>query len=288
MKKISILCVVLAGIAWGTAGVFVDYLTRFGFSSVQIAFARCLVSAMLGIIIAAITNPKSLKLSFKQFIFCALSGIAFYSMAVFYYSAMKAASVPTASVMLNMAPILVIIFAVLFFEEKMNLKKIIAILVAVAGCAFVTGVADGMLITPTGLLYGFLAMLSYAIYSICVKFAMFYGVKPAGATAYCFLFGAITALFVTNPVSFASQITMCPWYVVAALVAMAALTGFIATFLYSNAMKGLPAGLVSAMASIEPLTSTTLSILILHQSLTLWAAIGIVMILSAVTMLGRE
>ena len=288
MKKTAVLCNVLAGVAWGTAGVFVSYLTAFGFASEQLAFARCLTSALLGLIYLGLTKPRVLMLSFRQFAFCAVSGVAFYIMAVSYYSAMKAASVPTASVMLNMAPILVILFSVLFFGERMTVPKAISIAAAVIGCALVTGGIGGLTINTQGVWYGMLSMAAYAVYSICVKLTMRQGVNPAAATVYCFCLGSLTALFFTHFPTFFGQVAALPLPALAALILMGVVTGFGATFLYARAMQGLPAGAVSAMASIEPLTSTVLSIVVLHQTLTVWSGLGIVMILLAVTVLGAQ
>ena len=47
MNKLSILYIVLAGVSWGTAGIFVNNLSPYGFSSVQMTSMRNIVAAIV-------------------------------------------------------------------------------------------------------------------------------------------------------------------------------------------------------------------------------------------------
>ena len=71
MKKTPILYVIFAGLAWGSAGLFVHLLSSY-FSSLELALTRASVSAGLAILVALITNPKSLKITFRQLLPLAL------------------------------------------------------------------------------------------------------------------------------------------------------------------------------------------------------------------------
>ncbi|MBR5505295.1 MAG: hypothetical protein IKV73_03205 [Clostridia bacterium] len=47
MKKQAFIFIILAGLLWGTSGIFVHYLAPFGFSSLQLVFFRTVVSTLV-------------------------------------------------------------------------------------------------------------------------------------------------------------------------------------------------------------------------------------------------
>ena len=98
MKKFPILYVIFAGLSWGSAGLFVHCLSGYDFGSLELALTRCGVSAILALILALITAPKSLKITRKQLWPLLLAGASFYGMASFYYMAIKNSSTSTAAV----------------------------------------------------------------------------------------------------------------------------------------------------------------------------------------------
>ena len=287
MKKFPILYVVFAGLSWGSAGLFVHFLAPY-FSSLQLAFVRSGVSAVVALVLALITDPKSLKLTFRQLLPLALGGIAFFSMASFYYMAIANSSTSTAAVILNMAPIFVMIFSTVFWGERFTLRKGLAVLAAVGGCALVTGIVGGMVFAPIGILYGFLSCVSYATYSISVRTAAKCGVKAVTANTYIFLVASIVAAFFANPVALVKSAASVPFYLVIALIGFGFFTGILPSFLYTKAMEKLPAGVVASMSAIEPLTLAVTGIVFLHDVITVYSGIGMVLILGSVFVLSLE
>ncbi len=287
MKRFPILYVIFAGLSWGSAGLFVHFLAPH-FSSLQLALTRAAVSAVLALFVALITNPKSLKVTFRQLLPLVLAGVVFFTMASFYYMAIANSSTSTAAVILNMAPIFVMIFSTVFWGEKFTLKKGLAVAAAVIGCALVTGIVGGMVFAPIGILYGFLSCISYAAYSISVRTAAKRGVTAATSNTYIFLIATVVACFVTSPAELVGKASEVSLWLVLALVGFGAVTGFLASFLYTKAMERLPAGVVASMSAIEPLTLTVTGIVFLHDKITLYSAIGMVLILGSVFVLSLE
>lgn len=287
MKKFPILYVIFAGFAWGSAGLFVHVLSAH-FSSLQLALTRASVSAILALLVALFTDRKSLKVSLSQLWPLVLSGVAFFSMASFYYMGILNSSTSTAAVILNMAPVFVMVFSTIFWGEHFTLRKGLAVAAAVVGCALVTGIVGGMVFAPIGLLYSFLSCISYATYSITVRTAAKRGVTAATSNTYIFLIASIVACFFASPVGLIKTASELSLWIALALVGFGAITGFLASFLYTKAMERLPAGVVASMSSIEPLTLTVTGIVFLHDTVTVYSAIGMVLILGSVFVLSLE
>ena len=287
MKKLPILYVIFAGLAWGSAGLFV-YVLSAHFSSLQLALTRASVSAVLALLLALVTDPRSLKITLRQFFPLALAGVVFFTMASFYYMAIANSSTSTAAVILNMAPIFVMVFSTVFWGEHFTLKKGLAVAAAVIGCALVTGIVGGMVFAPIGIFYAFLSCASYAAYSISVRTAAKRGVSATTSNTYIFLIASVVACLVAGPRELVSKAGSVSFWILLALIGFGAVTGFLASFLYTKAMERLPAGVVASMSAIEPLTLTVTGIVFLHDTITVYSAIGMVMILGSVFVLSLE
>ena len=90
----------------------------------------------------------------------------------------------------------------------------------------------------------------------------------------------------SDPVSIPSQLGALPVWGVILICSMGLVTAMSPYFLYSVAMKTLPAGTASALGSVEPMAGTVYGILFFAEELTLLSGIGILLILGSVVALG--
>ncbi len=288
MKTIGLIYVILASIGWGTAGVFVNGLNQYGFDSLQNAMGRCTVSAIFLLIFMLIKYKRLVKITWKQLIPVAIEGISFYGMAATFFYAITYTSASTASMLLSIAPVFVTIVSVIFFQEKMTLKKGGAIVLSLVGCSLVVGIFTGFKFDLFGIIMGLLGGLFYASYSICTKIAMRSGMEPDVNITYSFCFSALASLLLTDPITLCTQISKAPIPSILLMIGVGIVTGAFAGLMYSNGMKRLPAGIASAMAVLEPIISTLLSVFFLHEVLGATSIIGIVLVLTSVVMLSTE
>ncbi len=285
MRIRGIIFIVLAGIFWGTIGLFNHGLLKYGFDSTSIASIRCVISAVVLWIYILFKKEKHIKINKKQFVAVSLEGIAFYVMAVLYFTAIVKTSPATASVLLNTAPILVMAFSVVFWKEKLTVNKIIAIIMSLIGCCFIAGIFTELKFNIIGIILGLLSAVCYALYSICTKVALRRKMDTEANIAYSFLFSAISALIYSNSVNLFKQIKNASLEAIVLLIGIGVVTGALAGLTYTKGMKLLPAGMASAFAALEPLVSTSLSVIFLGEVLKTDIVIGIVLILIAVTIL---
>ena len=288
MKLRSVFYIVLAGILWGTSGLFVHYLAPYGFTSLQMTAVRGTVSFLCIAVYVLLRSRASLRVTPRRLILCVLAGASVFGTAACYFSAMQLTSIATAVVLMYMAPVLVTVFSVLFLKERFTRMKGISVALMVVGCALVSGVIGGLKFHLGGILLGILSAIVYAAYSIFTKLALEAECAPMTSSFYSYLSMAVLALAVSAPQEIVSHVAADPIRVLPVMIALGIVTFILPYFLYTLALKELPAGTASALSIVEPMAATIFSVAVFHEKLGVAAAIGIVLILGAVILLSRE
>ena len=286
MKNRAFIYIILAGVLWGTSGIFVHYLAPLGFSSMQMTGVRGVVSFIALSLFFLLKDKSVYRVTLPELLIFAAIGAMLYLAAAFYYSSMQLTSVSTAVVLMYTAPIIVSVFSALFFGEKFTPIKTVAVGVMLVGCALVAGIAGGIAFDPLGILFAFGASATYAGYNILTKWAMRRGSRPESSSIYSFLFMSLIALCASDPVGTVSTAVKNPWPSVPLLIGLGVCTFVLPYFLYTLSLKHLPAGTASALSIIEPLSATVFSIILFDEALTVPTGIGIALIIGAVFVLG--
>lgn len=288
MKKSGLIYIILASVLWGTSGLFVDHLAPYGMTSLQMTFIRGLVAfACMGIFVL-ISDRSMIKTNFKEILLFIGSGCSFFLTASSYYQSMQLTSVSTAVVLMYTAPIFVMIYSTTFLGEKLNPLKLIAVIGMIAGCSLVSGIIGGFKVDAVGIAIGFLSGISYASYNIITKIQMQKGINPVKANFYCFLFSMIVGMVASKPVGIIDCISQNPPVVISLSIGMGIFACILPYFFYTIALREIPVGTASSLGILEPMAATILSVLILGESLSLYSAMGIILILGSVFLLSRE
>lgn len=205
MKKLYLILPILAGLMFGSGGVFVRTLTQNGIDSTTLLFLRFSVAIIPILIAILLTNKKLLKIGLSDiplFIICAL---CILGLNLCYNESMNSISLSLAAVLLSLAPIYVIIFAYILFREKITLKKVICIILAVTGCLLMTSVLESGLnnIPIHGIIFGAGAGLFWAIYLMASKKSIENGNHTFTILFYSIIFLSIALI----PFTHLNQIT---------------------------------------------------------------------------------
>ncbi len=283
MNKKAFLYIILAGVLWGTSGLFVTALAPLGFSSMQMTAARGIVSLICFLGYALIFNRKLFAQKPMSLLLFLGSGISLFGTAFCYYTSMQLTSVSTAVVLMYTAPIFVTVFSVAFLGEKLTKLKVLAIAMMIVGCCLVSGIIGGLKFDVLGILIGFLSGILYSSYNILTKIEMRRGCEPASAAMYNFVAMSVIATSVCDPVSMIDLIDS--WWAIALLVGMGVATTVLPYLFYTMAMKDLPAGTASSLGVVEPLAATLFGMMFLSQIPDLLCALGIVVIVAAIFLL---
>ena len=287
MKKLAFIYIILAGIAWGTSGIFVTLLSPYGFTSPQLTSIRATVSLVAIGCYILIKEKNAFKATPKELFLFLGSGITLFGTSTCYYVSMQATSISTAVVLMYTAPVIVMIYSVAFLGEKLTKLKTISVLLMVIGCGLVSGIIGGLKFDLIGILIGMLSGICYSAYNILTKIQMEKGIRSSTASFYNFLITSVISLIISDPIKLGANASTEPSVTIPLMIALGIVTYVIPYVLYTNAMKYLPAGTASALGIVEPMAATIFSIIIFHEKLSLPSAIGIILILAAVLLLSK-
>jgi drug/metabolite transporter (DMT)-like permease len=177
------------------------------------------------------------------------------------------------------------LMSVLFFQEKLDRIKIIALTLAFAGCVLVSGIS-GEGLTLTGLLLGLGSGIGYGLYSILGTIAL-RKYSPYAVTSYTFLFAAAGSWLVCSPADMISKFVGAndlKW-----LLSFCCLTGLVTAVIpflaYTLGLRVVEASKAGILATIEPLVATLVGIFVFSEPINLLSGLGIVLILAAVILL---
>jgi len=286
MKKQAFMLIVIAGLLWGTSGIFVKFLSPYGFSSLQMTAVRGIISFIGLSLFTLIVNKKAFIIKPSRLIVYAVIGFCLYATAALYYTSIQLTNISTAVVLMYTAPIYVTAFSTLFLKEKLSLPKAGAIALMLIGCALVSGVVGGLKLDVTGVLLGALSGVNYDVYNIILKILLSKGDDALTVSLYGFLFMALIAIPLAEPASMIPLISRDPVVIIPLLVGLGVFTYVIPYFLYNLSMRSLSAGTVSALGVMEPMSATLYSIIFFKEIPDMFAIIGIVLVIAAVILIG--
>lgn len=280
------LLIIIAACFWGSMGIFVRHLKTYGFTAIQIVSIRLTLAAVLFSIIQIFIDRSGFKIALRDiplFLGLGLGSILFFTIC--YFSAITIMPLSTAAILLYTSPIWIMLMSAIFFHEKLNAKKLIALALAFAGCVLVSGIS-GNGITVIGLLLGLGSGLGYGLYSILGTVAL-RRYSPYTVTTYTFIFAAIGSWFINCPAEMISKFQASgnlPLLLGFCLLT-ALITAVIPFLTYTLGLKTVEASKAGIIATLEPVVATIIGIVCFGEGLSILSASGILLVLSAIVIL---
>ena len=269
------LMMIFSMVIFGTLGLFVRNIPV---SSGELALYRAILAALLIAVYLGITKQKILFANIKKEVPLLLaSGVAMRVNWIFLFQAYKYTTVSLATLSYYFAPVIVTVACPFLFKEKLTGKQIICFLMSTAGLVMITGIGKiGSNTDFIGILWGLGAAFFYAVVILLNKFIK--GVEGIHRTFLQFL-SAIVILIpyvaVTGGVTL-GQLHTVGWI---NLLIVGLLHTGITYCLYFSALKELPGQKAAILSYIDPLVAVVISITVLGESMTVWQAVGGLLIL---------
>ena len=278
--------ILIAGFGWGIIGVFSRPLSAAGLSAVQITCVRSVIVAVGMAVILFVKDRSLLRIQLKDlwmFLGTGLLSIVFFNIC--YFLTIERATLAAASILLYTAPCFVLLMSAIFFREKITAQKIIALILAFAGCALVSGFSGGRM-SLFALMTGIGSGFGYALYSIFGTLAL-KKYQPFTVTFYTFLVASAVMLPMSG-VGEIMQVLTEDLYVLGNGLALGLISTLLPFIFYTAGLKQMEAGKASVLAFAEPLVAAIAGIMIFKEKLNTQNGAGIGLIFLAILLLNIQ
>ena len=280
MKHLTgILFIAISATSFGTLAIFGRVLYANGLDTFTMLFLRFGLAALFMMIILLVRREKfpSGKILLQLI---GMGALGYVGQSFSYLSAIKYASAGLVALLLYLYPTFVFVLSVMILREKVNLIKVIALLLALIGTALTVDPSGGQL---PGILLAIAAALIYSVYIIVGTNVMKH-VSPVQSSAVIFASaGAVYGILTTvNGVHLPASNT--GWLGIAGIVLIATVIP-VTTFLAGLERIG-PTN-AAMLSTLEPVVTVLLAAWIFDERLKAIVIFGGGLILAAVILLTR-
>lgn len=281
---------IIAGVGWGTGGLFGSLLAdRAQVSAVVVAACRLLGGGLIVLSTFAFRRSGWMTTAGSRRLICAIGVLA----ALFqtgYFAAVTLINLSTATLItIAAAPVVVSLAEIAAGRRRFTARLGLILVLTVGGlCLLVGSPVDG--IEPSALAAGTVAALASSACFATMTLAVAHSrstIDPARLTGFGFTLGGLLLIPVAAVTGGTGAMLINPTGVLAA-IGLALIPTAISYSLYFRALTTLPATTASVLAIIEPLTAAVLGHGVLGEELSLSAVVGGVLLLLAIVGAARE
>ena len=290
MKKIYLILPLLAGMMFGSGGVFVRTLMANGIDSTTLLFLRFSI-AILPILIAILVTDRNLfKIYLKDIPLFLVCAMCIVGLNLCYNESMGSIPLSLAAVLLSLAPIYVLVIAYFAFREKITNKKLICMALAIFGCILMTGVLETDLsnLPVYGIIAGIGAGLFWAVYIMASKKSIENGKHTFTILIYSIVFISIGLIPFTNFGQITHFISLNPVLVIVFLIMHSTLS-FALPYIFSTlSLNYIDSGISSIMLSgTEPFAALIFGLIFYSEVPTFMMSCGFILTIIAMMVLSK-
>lgn len=285
-KKGTILTLV-AGFSWGISGISGQYLMANGVHVNLLTSLRLLIAGLFLTVLAYFQDKKTLKILLTSkknllgIVFFALFGLVLNQYA--YLSAIRYTNAGTATVLQYATPVLVLINACLRNRVLPSWTEVVAIVLAIGGVFMMAthGNLSELAITPAGLFWGILSAFTYAAYLLLpAQLIRTYGSLPV--ISLSMLLGGLLFPLFSQAWAHSFDLTTANLLALFGIVGIGTIFAY-TVFLHGVSIIGPIKG--SLLASVEPVASVLLTVLVMGTQFYPTDFVGMVLIIAAVLLI---
>ena len=280
--------IALAGVFWGTIGLFGKTLEGYGMSSEMIAFSRQFAGFSILFIIFLFKDPSVLRIDRKGLKSAMIIGVV--SQGIFnlaYFGSIKLVGTFTAVVLLYFSPVIMFLLGTFMYREKSSRKKVFSVLLCLTGCVYgVTGGDFSTLQSNTvGILLGLTAALTYSLMpALSKKTTTIY--NPFTIIIYSFMFGAIMLIPFAKPVASIMAVQDKAVFLIIPLFGF--ISSSIPYCLYIPSLHNVQVSKLGVIASIELVVSIAIAVLFLKEPLSAGKVAGAAIIMASILIMNTN
>lgn len=250
---------------FGSVGIFVRTLTQNGIDQTTLIFLRFSIAIIPISIAILLTDKKLFKLNLKDLPIVILCGICIIGVNLCYNNGLNTIPLSLSAVLLSLASIYVLIIAYIIFRERITLKKVICMILAIFGCMLMTGVLE-ISITDLPLFGIFSSMgagLFWAFYLIVSKKSVENENHPLTILFYTIIIITLVLIPFTNFNQITNYIAINPPLTISFLIINSVVSFALPYILTTLSLKYIDSGISSIlMSGAEPVAALIFGLLL--------------------------
>ena len=272
----------IAAASYGMNPLFTLPLYSAGMSVDTVLFYRySLAVIVLGIMM--IFQMQSFAIKRVNVLPLCIMGLLFAFSSLFLFMSYNYMDAGIASTILFVYPVLVAIIMAVVFKEKVSPITMFSIALAFVGISMLCKSPGGQTLSLVGITFVFLSSLSYAIYIVGVNRSSLKDMPIAKLTFYVLLFGL--SVYVVR-LQFCTELQVIPtpmlWI---NAVSLAVFPTVISLVTMTKAIHYIGSTPTAILGALEPVTALFFGVLVFGEQLTPRIILGILMVITAVTLI---
>ena len=272
----------IAAASYGMNPLFTLPLYSAGMSVDTVLFYRySLAVIVLGIMMKF--QKQSFAIKRVDVLPLCIMGLLFAFSSLFLFMSYNYMDAGIASTILFVYPVLVAIIMAVVFKEKVSPIAMFSIALAFVGISMLCKSPGGQTLSLVGITFVFLSSLSYAIYIVGVNRSSLKDMPIAKLTFYVLLFGL--SVYVVR-LQFCTELQVIPtpmlWI---NAVSLAVFPTVISLVTMTKAIHYIGSTPTAILGALEPVTALFFGVLVFGEQLTPRIILGILMVITAVTLI---
>lgn len=272
----------IAAASYGMNPLFTLPLYSAGMSVDTVLFYRySLAAIVLGIMMKF--QKQSFAIKRVDVLPLCIMGLLFAFSSLFLFMSYNYMDAGIASTILFVYPVLVAIIMAVVFKEKVSPITMFSIALAFVGISMLCKSPGGQTLSLVGITFVFLSSLSYAIYIVGVNRSSLKDMPIAKLTFYVLLFGL--SVYVVR-LQFCTELQVIPtpmlWI---NAVSLAVFPTVISLVTMTKAIHYIGSTPTAILGALEPVTALFFGVLVFGEQLTPRIILGILMVITAVTLI---
>ncbi|MDQ7782886.1 MAG: DMT family transporter [Desulfomonilaceae bacterium] len=282
------LYVMAAAVLWASSGTAGKALFLAGMTPFELVQVRVTLAALAMVLVLGMSAPAQLRIRLRDVSsMLLLGGLIMATVQFTYLFAISKIQVVAAILIQYTAPIMVAVYSVLFWGERLTVSKVFALVLALLGCYLVVGAYNVELLhmNRVGIIAAICSAVFFTAYTL-VGERMMHRYRPWTVVFYSMVFAAVTWNVVRPPLAFLqSSYTMHEWGLILFIVLFGTVAAFGLFFAGVNHIRSTRAAVTSTM---EPISAGFIAFVFLGEALAPLQIFGAVLVIGAIVLLQVE
>lgn len=246
-----------------------------------LCYRFCIAAIALAVLMKL--KGEVFRVTKKELLTLVMLGLMYCGSALFLFWGYHLMASGIASTILYIYPVFVTILMAVFYKEKVSLLNTVAIALAFCGVGFLY-LGDGeQTFSIVGIVVVLLSALSYALYIVGVNKSVVQTMAGSKISFYSLVTGII--LFGIKAQIGGGLQPLPDWQSVANVFMLAIIPTVVSMVTMVYSVQYVGSTITSVLGAMEPVTAVVVGIIVFHEAFTFNLGVGIVLIISAVTLI---